>query len=314
MQQQNIDMTIAPSHASIREAAGIGAAFVTVVIWAGWIVATRFSAETALGPVEIGLLRYGPPALVLAPVWWRTGLIPRHVPVWIMAIIVAGGGAPFLLIAASAMRYAPAGEIGALLPGTMPLWAALMGCLLGTAHFSRLQLLGYALITLGIGAIAAADLQHLRSTGTAPSAWIGHVLFLVAAACWAAYGHAFKRSGLTALQAVAIVAAWSFLVHVMLAAVLGTTLWQTPGPILISQTLIQGGLSGLVAIVAYGLAIERLGATRAASFSALVPALALLGGMLFLGETPTPAAWLATVSVTGGVALACRSRSAPQAK
>jgi hypothetical protein len=36
---------------------GIGAALLTVAIWGGWIVATRYSAETALGPIDIGLFR-----------------------------------------------------------------------------------------------------------------------------------------------------------------------------------------------------------------------------------------------------------------
>ncbi len=307
MAQQSIDRTMTESQGYTREMTGIGAALVTVAIWAGWIVATRFSAETALGPVEIGLLRYGPPALILAPVWWRTGLIPRNVPPWLLVVIVGGSGAPFLLIAAAGMRYAPAGEIGALLPGTMPLWAALIGCILGTARFDRGQILGYALIALGIGIIAAHDLHQLGGAGIAPSSWQGHVLFLIAAACWAAYSHAFKRSGLTALQAAAIIAVWSFLIHACLAALLGTTIWQAAGRILIPQLFIQGGLSGLVAIVAYGLAIDRLGATRAASFSALVPALALLGGILVLGERPYPAGLLATASVTLGVALASRN-------
>src|SRR6185369_6459612 len=105
--------------AKTRSAAtGAAAALVTVVIWAGWIIATRVARETAISPVTIGLLRYGPPAILLAPVWARVGLLPRSCPWWIIAVMVGGSGAPFLLLAAAAMRTAPAAEVGALLPGT----------------------------------------------------------------------------------------------------------------------------------------------------------------------------------------------------
>src|SRR5690606_41635781 len=57
---------------------GVAAALGAIMIWAGWIVATRYAAQ----PLEISivaLLRYGVPALALAPLWRRTGLVPLHV-------------------------------------------------------------------------------------------------------------------------------------------------------------------------------------------------------------------------------------------
>ena len=293
-----------------HRAIGLAGALLTVVIWSGWILATRYSAETDLGPIDIGLLRYGLPAIVLAPVWWRCRPLPRKVPLLPLVIMIAGSGAPFLLLAAAGMRFAPAAEIGVLLPGTMPLWAALIGCLLGTARFSRLQILGYLLIAIGIAAIAAADLHQAQRTaqpisGAAASpAWLGHGLFLIAAMFWAAYGHAFKKSGLTALEAAAVTAFWSFLCHVALALIFGSRIGGIGIAVWLPQLLIQGGLSGLIAIIAYGIAVRQLGATRAAAFSALVPALTLVGGLFLLGETVQPLAMLATAFVTLGVALA----------
>ena len=54
-----------PANPALR---GTGAALLTVTIWAGWIVATRFAGETAISPITTGLFRYGPPALLLSPV------------------------------------------------------------------------------------------------------------------------------------------------------------------------------------------------------------------------------------------------------
>ena len=57
--------------------------------------------------------------------------------------------------------------------------------------------------------------------------------------------------------------------------------------ILGGQVLSQGVLSGVVALICYGAAVARLGASRAAVFSALAPALAALIAIPVLGEIPT---------------------------
>ena len=49
--------------------AGYAGGAVTVLIWALWIVASRHTAATPLGTVDIGLIRYGVPAVLLAPIY-----------------------------------------------------------------------------------------------------------------------------------------------------------------------------------------------------------------------------------------------------
>ncbi|HVI90862.1 MAG TPA: DMT family transporter [Dongiaceae bacterium] len=290
----SLNRPASPANTTLR---GTGAALLTVTIWAGWIVATRFAGETAISPITTGLFRYGPPALLLAPVWWRCGLLPRRCPWWIVAIMVSGSGAPFFLLAAWAMKSVPAAAVGALLPGTMPLWAALIGALVAGTHFQRRQCLGYGTIALGIVLMVAA------TSGTATDR-ISEAALLLAAAGWAAYSHAFKRSGLTPLQGAAVTAAWSFLLHLLLAACFGTDLYGLAPHVLVLQITAQGLLSGLIAIFSYGVAVRHLGAARAAAFSALAPALAMLGGACLLGERPGPAELGAMLLVTLGVALA----------
>jgi drug/metabolite transporter (DMT)-like permease len=299
---------------------GSAAALITVIIWSGWIIATRFAGETEIDPVSIGLLRYGPPALLLAPVWGRCGLLPRRCPWWIIALMVAGSGAPFLLLAAFAMQTAPAAEVGALLPGTMPLWAALIGVLLGVSRFTRAQWLGYGLIASGIVlmlSITIAVAGGSDANASTGAAWQGQGLLLLAAASWAIYSHAFKHSGLTPLQGAAIVAAWSFLICLALAACFGTELAAMPTDRLFFQLVVQGILSGLIAIFSYGLAVAALGAARAAAFSAVAPVLATIGGALLLGEHPGRSDLVSIVLITIGVALASgirQQRAGPVAR
>jgi drug/metabolite transporter (DMT)-like permease len=120
---------------------------------------------------------------------------------------------------------------------------------------------------------------------------------------WASYTHAFRRSGLTALQASALIAIWSFLIHIGLAVAFGTSIASAPLGEVGLQVLSQGVLSGLAATVAYGLAVHALGGTQAAAFTAITPVLATIGGGLLLGEE-IGIAEIAAAVITGlGVAL-----------
>ena len=106
-------------------ATGVIAAVAVVLIWSLWIVTTRQAATVHLPAAWLGILRFAVPAVALAPFWWRLGLLPRGVPVRLIAMMVAGAGAPFFVLVATGMHYASAAESGVLLGGTMPLFAAL---------------------------------------------------------------------------------------------------------------------------------------------------------------------------------------------
>jgi drug/metabolite transporter (DMT)-like permease len=187
----------------------------------------------------------------------------------------------------------------------MPLWAAILGILLRTSRFTKAQWLGYGLIASGIALMLLSGLATPAGKGsTAMPVWCGQALLLLAAASWAIYSHAFKRSGLTPLQGAAIVAAWSFIIHLLLAAWFGAGLAGVTPHLLVLQLVVQGMLSGLIGIFSYGFAVTTLGAARAASFSALAPVLAAIGAAVLLGERPQGSDLAAIVLVTLGVALA----------
>ncbi len=289
-------------------AAGYAGAFVTVLIWAGWILATRHTASTSLGTVDLGLIRYGIPALVLAPVWLKTGLIPKGLPLTLLALMVAGSGAIFFQVAAFAIHATPAASVGVLLGGSMPLATALIGVTLFRERPDRMRLLGFAAIIIGM------TILLVRSLGASDApAWTGYLLLPAAATLWAIYTHAFRRSGLNPLEGSALIAVWSFLIHVALALVFGSTLWNVPAQEIGLQMMSQGVLSGLVAALAYGLAVRRLGGTQAAAFTALTPVLAMIGGGTLLGEVIGPFEIAAAVVTAAGVALSTGILSARRA-
>ncbi|NRQ14059.1 DMT family transporter [Ensifer sesbaniae] len=279
-------------------AAGYAGAFVTVLIWASWILTTRHTAGTALGTIDLGLIRYGVPALVLAPVWLKTGLLPRNLPIRLLALMVAGSGAAFFQVAAFAIHSVPASSVGILLGGSMPLATALIGTTIFSERPDRMRVIGFTAIVAGVAILLTRSLAV-----SAPTSWIGYALLPAAATLWAIYTHAFRRSGLSPLQGSALIAVWSFLIHLALVACFGSTLAGVPVREIALQITSQGILSGLVAMVAYGFAVKSLGGTQAAAFTALTPVLAMIGGAVLLGEQIGPFEILAAIITAAGVAL-----------
>lgn len=279
------------------QVAGYAGAVVTVLIWATWVLATRHTAATPLGTIDIGLIRYGVPAILLAPVWLRTGLLPKDVPLRLVIVMVAGAGALFFQVTAAALHVTPAAPGGILLGGSMPLATALIGIALFGERPDRMRLLGLAAIVAGVVILLAASLQKSGMTMT------GFLLLPIGATLWAGFTHAFRRSGLSALQGAALIAVWSFLIHLGLAALYGTHLADASLPDLALQITSQGILSGLIATFAFGTAIRALGSSQAAAFTAITPVLATLGGAVFLGERFGFAEITAALVVGAGVAL-----------
>jgi drug/metabolite transporter (DMT)-like permease len=269
-----------------------------VLIWAGWIVAVR-DAAGRVGPVDLALLRYAIPAALLAPAWLRRGVTAPGVSPWRLAVMTAGWGAPFVLAGAQGLRSADVSLFAAMVPGMMPLWLAALGAAFAGMRPSRTEL-------AGLGLIAAAG--ALALAGAAPGALAGAPWLAAASVGWAAYALAFRSSGLTPLEATAIVAFWSTLGLVLVALWTGSGLGAMPVRELAALALAHGVLSGVVSVAAFALAVRDLGVRRATAFPALVPPLAALGAWAWLGETPGALAAAAVALAAAGVALVNRGR------
>jgi drug/metabolite transporter (DMT)-like permease len=278
---------------------GLGAVLAAALIGAGWQIASRQGVTTTLGPLEIAILRYGVPALLLAPVLRRLGLKPDNVAWPVLALLVLGGGLPFGLLALAGVQFAPAAHMGVFMAGCVPLFTALLGWFFGGEAVRGWRWLGLGLVAGGVAVLGGS-----AWAGGASSAWRGDLLFLVAAAAWAGYTLAFRRSGLTPWQGAALVNAWSALLLVPLVLVFGAPKLATaPVRDLLFQLLWQGLLAGVLGLVAYTAAVARLGPARASLSGALVPPLTAAGAALLLGEALTPLTAASAVAVALGIVL-----------
>lgn len=276
------------------------AALTSVLIWSGWIVFTRHGVTTDVPAVTLGLLRYAIPTLVMLPLLLRSMAAYRKAGWLKCAVMACGSGAPFFLICSLGMTFAPAAHVGVMLPGVMPVFVALFAFLLFGERFGGARLFGYGMVLAGVLALGGASLLEAGAGG-----WRGHVLLLLSAASWACFTLAFKRSGLTAWQAAALINAVSVVIMVAMDLTQGgPSLWDLPWQTLATQGFAQGILSGLLALAAYSYAVTVLGASKASAFVSLTPAVTALVAAVSLDEWPDGIATAAILVVGAGVALA----------
>jgi drug/metabolite transporter (DMT)-like permease len=283
--------------AALRPWVGVLAALATVTIWASWLVATR-QGTRQIDLNTILLLRFLIPAVIFMPVLWRIGLVPKGVPKVPLIMMVVGSGLPGFLLAAVALRFAPAAEVAPLMPGTLPLWVAAMAVVWDKQRLEWRRLLGFMLIAASIVCIAGV---HILAEGRVA---LGHVLAVATGFCWGMFAFAFQKSGLTAIQGAALVNGWSALAAVPFGVMpLMAALGAGQGGDILIQALMQGIASGVLALVLFGVAVSALGAPNASAFHALIPALAALFAIPLLGELPRATDVAGIVAVSVGVLL-----------
>jgi drug/metabolite transporter (DMT)-like permease len=282
---------------------GIGAALAAALFWGGAIAATRagVAGPASLAPADLALLRFLPAALLFGvlrrPVRWPP-LLPA------LAMIV-GGGAPFVLLAASGLQAASAAAAGVLLPGAFPLWVALFSRIADGTGIGMRRAVGLAVIAVSLASVAWPALGAGGAAGTA--------LLVAASALSAGYTLALRRAGLAPLCAAAYVGAASVaMVLPVLLAGGGASLAEAPMHTVLAQTLLQGGLSGLAAPVLFAVAVARLGTAQAAAFGGLTPGAAALFGAAVLDEALDAGTVASFLAAGVGVAIVNLSPAPPR--
>lgn len=315
-----------PFAALSPQAVGVIAAVVTVVIWTSFIVIARASADPARGgvlnPFDIVYARIWGASLILLPWgWWlvrrdrRTqpwsGSLLGLSPLPLRQTLVAGvfGGVLYGMLAYSGFVFAPAAHASVLMPGSLPLWTALLAVLILGDHITPTRALGLALIVGGDLLVGGSSLLHaLDGSGV----WRGDVLFILASLVWSTYSVLVRRYALDAVRATIAITALAFVTYVPAYTALLWLHW-VPGQVLVAplhdvafQMFFQGVGSVVISGIAFTKMIQHFGPVRSTMITALVPGLSALSAALFLGE---PLVWnlLAGLAlVTAGIVFGVR--------
>lgn len=280
---------------------GFALAFAAILIWSFWPAWTRHGVTSSLTPDDIVFLRFAVGGALFLPfLALQARAIPRRA--WIVGLgLAVCQGAPFVLLMATGLRFAPANHAASLSTGAAPLFAALLGALLFAEPISRTRWLGLLLILGGAAAVAG--------TSSAGSVALGDMLFIAAAAMASVYIVFVRRSGLTSFQAAAMVAVFSMLAYVPVYLLFGESrLGEAGAGEVLGQGVYQGALMAFASFIMLNAAIKRLGAVRASALIALVPATSLLLAIPLLGEWPSQVEALSVVLIGAGVWFAAQAQ------
>lgn len=294
---------------------GIAAAIVTITVWTSFIVFARASAKLTLTPLDIVFARMLGAAIILAPwgMWlvWRMkqqaaatpplnpnppaagyslfGLSP--LPLKTTLVLGLFGGLAYAPLAYTAFFFAPAAHGAVLMPGTLPLSTALVAAIVLGERFTRQRALGLALIACGGLMVGGASLLKAFQGG---DVWIGDVLFVCASSTWAMYSVLARKYKADAVQATIAITVFASLIYLPiygglavmngLPSLIQSHLADAPAREIVLQMLMQGVGSVVISGISFTMMLKHFGPVRSTMLTALVPSLASLSAVFFLGE------------------------------
>lgn len=269
---------------------------IAMLAFAANSVLARLALSTAsIDPLAYTGIRLAGGALVLALIaWWRARPDPAHAcGPWL-----AGSWAGALSLTLYAVSFSIAYVMVPTGPGALILFASV-----------QIGMLAWAVVRgerptvpewSGM-AIAFAALVYLISPGLVAPPLMGAALMAVAGVAWGAYCLVGRGS------------------HAPLADSAGNFVRSAPAGIVLIVAgvlrfqpqaegvllgLASGGIASGLGYIIWYRALPRLSRSRAAFVQLTVPAIAAAGGVVFIGEAVTPRLVIATLGITGGVALA----------
>jgi drug/metabolite transporter (DMT)-like permease len=140
------------------------------------------------------------------------------------------GGLLYAMLAYSGFVYAPAGHASVLMPGSLPLWTALLAMAFLGERITLARAIGLALIVVGDLLVGGTSLLHaLDGSGV----WRGDVLFILAAMVWSAYSVLVRKWALHAVRATIAITMLALLTYVPVYTALLLLQW-VPGQVLVA--------------------------------------------------------------------------------
>ena len=269
-----------------------------VLIWASWLVLTSSGRTTSLSVVDLAGFRAVIPAVVLAPLLWHHRRTVARLGT-ARCLLLSAYGAPFTLLVGHGLGFAPVAHAGATVPGLMPVFAVALAYVFLGQKLSKGNLVALLLVVSG----AVTVLLRGADQFAGHDMWIGHLLYLCGALCWACFTVTIRVLEIPAFLATAIVGAVS-------------TTWLLPFWIVSDlsniaaahwtdiafQSIFQGIISGLISMYAFSRALRLIGG-QASILSALTPGVAAVLAVPILGQVPQVSDTLALGVVVMGLVI-----------
>ncbi len=280
---------------------------IAISIWASWLVLTSSGRTTALSVFDLAWFRALAPAFLLAPLLWRQRREIAKLGLT-RCLLLSAYGAPFTLCVGYGLSFAPVAHAGAMVPGLMPVFAAVLSFLFLGQRLKLQQTTSVFLILSG----AFAILLWTSATSGPDETWIGQLFFLIGALCWACFTVTMKALDISPFLATGILGGMSAagLAPFWAFSELSSMGAAHPADV-VFQAVFQGVFSGLVSLFAFGKALRLIG-SNATTLSALTPGVAALLAIPVLGQVPHLIDCLALVLVVAGLVLGSSNKGGRQ--
>jgi drug/metabolite transporter (DMT)-like permease len=277
-----------------------------ILLWALNLSMTKYILEHGLEPLSYATVRYGLAGaifVVLTLVAERTLRIQRrHVSVMLLAAVVLFVNQVCFVLALDATTAATIG----LLIGTIPIFAALLGLVLGRERLTSRFWLAAAISSIGVALVAIGSAGHVSG------GYGGILLGLATAATWAGYSVAvtplMRTYSPSHVSAIVIGGAWVLIALVGL-PVTKSQDWELAPEIWVLLVLATLGPLVVTNILWFRV-LHRIGPARATLAANLQPFVAAVLAVVLLSE-PLGPAQIAGGALIGAGLLVARRRAAP---
>ncbi|WP_432454485.1 DMT family transporter [Agarivorans sp. QJM3NY_29] len=279
-----------------RTMVGVGLGLIASMIWGSWPVVSKVAALQSLSPLDIATLRFSIAGFILLPV-----LLFHAIKLSVIfskgAILAVGAGAPYVILATSGINLSSSAHFGTIAPSTMLVFSTLGSMFCFADKLTPSRWLGIVLIISGIVFIGKSSFEELNA-----DILLGDLMFVGCGVLWASFTLLCKFWQLNSWVATAMVSVVSAVVCLPISLLFNPgALTQLPVDMLVNHGLYQGVLVAIVALYCYAKSISILGAAKGAIFAALVPPIALVLGVIVLGESLTSAEFIGSAGIFLGM-------------
>lgn len=265
-----------------------------------------------LGPLALNALRFPLAAAVLGWIVWRgaDSLLPRREDVARILLLGVVGNVLYQLAFIIGIDWTYAGNASLLL-STTPVWTVILSSLAGHEQPNRWVVAGIGGTLVGMALVVTGSGEELSLGSTTLR---GDLLMIVASVLWSIYTVVgttpVARYGALRMTTWTLWVGTPVLVLMGVPSILRTDLGAVSAGAWIG-VVYAGLFSVALAYVLWYRGVQKLGNSRTAIYSNLVPVWALVTAWIWLGERPSPLQLLGAGSILVGLTVARLGQSSP---
>ena len=247
-----------------------------IFIWSGWITISRYGVHTALQPADITMLRYGTALLCVSPLLirykWNRFKLHQYL------CVALGIGFPYTLVSFYGLIELKAAHGGVLVNGMLPVLGSIVAW-----YFLRQKTPLVRWVAIGI--IFVSNLIMAGGGIFSLSHLTGILLLFSAALFYTIHMTSIRFWGFGLKDVLLAVPVINTLLFIPFWFILPTNIGQANIKDIIAQSIYQGVVVNIIALMCVTYAITKLGTVTVSIFMSIVPLTTAIIAWIFLGES-----------------------------